>query len=229
MSFLAMLRRRALVLPAGVMAVLALGVGLAVASIPDAGGVIHACYKQNQGQTRLVESASECLPSETAITWSQTGPQGPPGPQGPQGPQGPPGPQGAPGTPGSSFLAGSSGGQLSTGNHGVGCGGLIGVGSCAPLGSSGLVAQVVPVSGTLHDLHVHLSAAPGAGVHVRWAIIVNGAGTALGCDTDGAATSCSETGVSFPLSAGDNVWLEATQTTIGGATPAAVSWAVQAG
>lgn len=115
------------------------------------------------------------------------------------------------------------------GNHGSGCGGLIGVGSCAPLGSSGLVARVVPVGGTLHNLYVHVSAAPGVGVHNRWATIVNGAGTALGCDIDGAATSCNNTAASLPLSAGDTVWLEATQTTIGGSTPAAVSWAVQAG
>jgi len=226
MAFLSRFRRKALAVPIGAAAVLVLGVGLAVASIPDVSGVIHACYQKNQGQTRLVESAADCHPSEIAIAWSQTGPQGPPGTPGPQGL---PGPQGPPGTPGSSFLAGSSGGQLSTGNHGAGCGGLIGVGSCAPLGSSGLVAQVVPVGGTLHDLHVRLSAAPGVGVHERWAIIVNGAGTALGCDIDGTATSCSNTAVSFPLSAGDTVWLEATQTTIGGGAPAAVSWAVQAG
>jgi hypothetical protein len=103
------------------------------------------------------------------------------------------------------------------------------VGSCAPLGSSGLVAQVVPVDGTLHNLHVHLSAAPGVGVHERWAVIVNGGGTFLGCDIEGTATSCSNTIVSIPLSAGDTVWLEAVETTLGGAAPAAVSWAVQAG
>jgi hypothetical protein len=87
----------------------------------------------------------------------------------------------------------------------------------------------MPVGGTLHDLYVQLSEAPGVGVHERWAIIVNGAGTALGCDIDGTATSCSNTSVSFPLSPGDTVLLEATQTTIGGGEPAAVSWAVQAG
>jgi hypothetical protein len=187
------------------------GVGFAVASIPDSSGVFHACYKKHNGQLRLVESASSCRPSEKATSWSQTGPPGPPG------------------TPGSSFLAGSSGGQLSTGNNGPGCGGLIGVGSCEQVGNGGLVQQVVPVSGTLHDLYVTVSAAPGAGVHERWALIVDGAGTAVGCDTDNLATSCSDTTDSFPLAAGDTVWLEATETTIGGAAPAAVSWSIQAG
>jgi hypothetical protein len=206
--------RKALIALIGVLTALTVGVGFAIASIPDASGVLHACYQKNQGQLRLVESASNCRPSEKATSWSQTGPPGPPGP---------------PGTPGSSFLAGSSGGQLSTGNNGSGCGGLIGVGSCAQLGNTGLVRQVIPVSGTLHDLYVTVSAAPGTGVHERWALIVNGAGTAVGCDIDNLATSCSDTTNSFPLTAGDTVWLEATETTIGGAAPAAVSWAIQAG
>jgi hypothetical protein len=116
---------------------------------------------------------------------------------------------------------------LSTGNNGPGCGGFIGVGSCAA--TKALVEQVVPVSGTLRNLYVHLSAAPGAGVHERWAIIVNNAGTFLFCDIDNLATSCSNTSIRFPLAAGDTVNLEATETTIGGAAPAAVSWSVQAG
>jgi hypothetical protein len=211
MASLPRVSRRALVIPIGALVALAVGVGFAVASIPDGSGVFHACYKKNNGQLRLVESASACRPSEKATSWSQTGPPGPPG------------------TPGSSFLAGSSGGQLSTGNNGSGCGGLIGVGSCAQVGNGGLVQQVVPVSGTLHDLYVTVSAAPGAGVHERWALIVNGAGTAVGCDIDDLATSCSDTSDNFPLTAGDRVWLEATETTIGGAAPAAVSWAIQAG
>ena len=85
------------------------------------------------------------------------------------------------------------------------------------------------MAGSLHDLYVNLSAAPGVGKHERWAIIVNNAGTALGCDIDDTATSCSNTTDSFPISPGDVITLEATQTTIGGAAPAAVTWAVQAG
>jgi hypothetical protein len=192
------------------------GIGVAVASIPDSGGVIHACYKKStHGEMHLVNSASDCNPSEKAIQWNQTGPAGPPGPPGP------------PGTPGSSFLAGSSGTQLSNGNNGGGCGGFIGVGNCAF--SQDLVEQVVPISGTLHNLYVHLSAAPGAGVDEKWQINVNNAGTSLACHISGSATSCSDTTVNFPFNAGDTITLEASETTIGGATPAVVTWAVQAG
>lgn len=86
--------RRTVALVVGAGVALAFGVGIAIASIPDAGGVIHACYKTSQGQTRIVTSASDCNPSETAIQWNQTGPQGLVGPAGPAGPAGPTGPAG---------------------------------------------------------------------------------------------------------------------------------------
>lgn len=57
----------------------------------------HGCRKIQNGQLRLVEPTGTCLPSETAVDWSITGPQGPqgpPGPAGPIGPTGPPGPAG---------------------------------------------------------------------------------------------------------------------------------------
>ena len=40
------------------------------AAIPDASGVIHACYRAN-GNLRLVDKSS-CTSSETALTWNQT-------------------------------------------------------------------------------------------------------------------------------------------------------------
>jgi hypothetical protein len=55
--------------------------GAAYATIPDGQGTIHACYKTENGQLRVVD-ADPCHPSETALTWNQTGPQGPPGPPG---------------------------------------------------------------------------------------------------------------------------------------------------
>jgi len=42
-----------------------------VNNIPDAQGVIHACFKKQNGQLRVVESSSECLPSEDSLTWEQ--------------------------------------------------------------------------------------------------------------------------------------------------------------
>jgi hypothetical protein len=105
-------RRVALALTAVAVVAIAGGVTYAVADI-GSGGVINGCYKSQNGQLRLIDPATDsCLPSETAISWSQTGPQGPkgdkgdtgdPGPQGPSGPQGPkgdPGPQGPAGPQG---------------------------------------------------------------------------------------------------------------------------------
>ena len=63
-----------------------LGASVAVASIPDSSGVIHGCYKTANGQLRIIDTASDsCRPSETAISWNQTGAQGPPGQPGPAG------------------------------------------------------------------------------------------------------------------------------------------------
>jgi Collagen triple helix repeat (20 copies) len=121
MRFLSRFRRRSLVILGGVAAVVATATGMAVASIPDAGGVIHACYKSAQGQVRIVESAADCNPSELPIQWSQTGPTGPagpPGPTGPAGPVGPAGPAGPAGPPGPLGLTGPPGPQGETGPAG---------------------------------------------------------------------------------------------------------------
>lgn len=77
--------------------------GVASAAIPDAGGVIHGCYKNTnpaKGVVTVIDSENNevCPPGTTSLNWNQTGPQGPAGPTGatgPQGPQGPPGPSGS--------------------------------------------------------------------------------------------------------------------------------------
>lgn len=71
--------------------------GIAYATIPDGGGVIHGCYQKNQGTLRVIDTGTTqtCSSSETPLNWSQTGPQGPQGAQGPQGSQGPQGPSGS--------------------------------------------------------------------------------------------------------------------------------------
>jgi len=89
MQFLSRFTRRRLVVLGGAILAVAVAAGFAVASIPDASGVLHACYKKEKGQLRLVESAADCLPSELAITWSQTGPTGAQGPTGATGATGP--------------------------------------------------------------------------------------------------------------------------------------------
>lgn len=75
-----------------------------LATIPAPNGVIYACYNPSSGTIKVIDnSTTTCNPSETQLTWNQTGPQGPIGPVGPQGvteQQGPTGPQGATGAQG---------------------------------------------------------------------------------------------------------------------------------
>jgi hypothetical protein len=89
---------------------------VAYASIPDANGIIHACYKRSSGTLRIIENAEQCRENETSLTWNQTGPQGPAGVVGPAGLQGPAGPQGQEGPPGPEGPQGPPGrsGQLTT-------------------------------------------------------------------------------------------------------------------
>jgi type VI secretion system secreted protein Hcp len=90
-------------------AILAAAGTYAVASIPDSGGVITACWDHNNdtnhfGTLRVIDPSLpaaghsnyeySCLTNETQITWNQQGPTGPAGPQGPAGLQGVQGPQG---------------------------------------------------------------------------------------------------------------------------------------
>ena len=96
--------------PAMVIALLALVMataGVAVASVPDEQGVIHACIVPNSQYLRVIHTEATppqtCRRNETPLTWGQEGPRGPegtrgnegatgePGPAGPEGPRGPTG------------------------------------------------------------------------------------------------------------------------------------------
>src|SRR3954463_12546062 len=57
--------------------------GLAYAKVTG-DSTIKACAKSETGQLRL-DTGNGCLPSESAVQWNQTGPQGATGPQGPSG------------------------------------------------------------------------------------------------------------------------------------------------
>lgn len=65
------------------------GGGVALASIPDSGGVIHGCYDA-RGKLRVIdaEAGETCRTHEVALSWNETGPQGPQGLEGPEGPAG---------------------------------------------------------------------------------------------------------------------------------------------
>jgi hypothetical protein len=96
------------------MAVLAIGGGVAYATIPGAGGVIHGCYAKLGGSLRVVDTGT-CRATESPLSWNQMGQQGPQGLQGPQGPQGP---QGAKGDAGPQGPAGQQGAKGDTGSTG---------------------------------------------------------------------------------------------------------------
>jgi hypothetical protein len=72
---------RAVFIAALSIAVVTVASGVAYATIPDSGGVIHGCYKTNQGTLRVVdtEKGQACTNAENTLDWNQTGPQGPPG------------------------------------------------------------------------------------------------------------------------------------------------------
>src|SRR5712691_2608774 len=96
------------------LAVVAFG-GLALAA---GSGVIDACYKTNNGQLRVIDPATDkCLPSETALSWSQTGSAGSCGARGATGATGPAGAVGATGAMGPTGVTGPVG---ATGANGAG-------------------------------------------------------------------------------------------------------------
>jgi hypothetical protein len=111
------LTRIALATTAVVVVAIAGGVTYAVAEI-GTDGVFHGCYTSANGQLRLIDPATDsCHPSETTISWGQSGPQGPKGDPGPPGPAGPQ-PAGSTGPAGPAGPAGPQGPQGETGPKG---------------------------------------------------------------------------------------------------------------
>ena len=80
--------RRALIAITGLAIFGVLG-GLAYASIPDAAGVIHGCYRTSiddqKGQLRIVEDPASCRSNEQPIQWNEQGAPGAPGEDGTDG------------------------------------------------------------------------------------------------------------------------------------------------
>lgn len=55
--------------------------GVALASIPGSDGTISGCYSKLTGALRVIDASKQKCPSyQVPISWSQTGPAGPPGP-----------------------------------------------------------------------------------------------------------------------------------------------------
>jgi hypothetical protein len=82
----------------------------AYATIPDATGIIHGCYRLSDGSLRVFDiddpTAGCDAATEGPVDWHEMGPQGPAGPQGSQGVAGPAGPSGPQGPAGINGVSG---------------------------------------------------------------------------------------------------------------------------
>jgi hypothetical protein len=138
----------------------AVGGGVAYATIPDASGVIHSCYAKSGGALRVIDAGvTNCKSGETSLDWNQKGPQGLQGAQGPPGtagPQGPPGPTGPAGVKGERGPAGVRG----------------------PTGASGLAGLHIVTS----DQTVEPGTGLAAGVHCPYPEVATGGGYQLHSD-----------------------------------------------
>jgi hypothetical protein len=101
--------KRKVIIAGAATLVLTAGASVATAAVMSSGpvdssGVIHGCWsdKAINGSHVLVlqDAGTSCPNGTTAISWNQSGPQGPAGPPGPQGATGPAGPSGPPGPTG---------------------------------------------------------------------------------------------------------------------------------
>jgi hypothetical protein len=66
-------------------AVVLAGVAYAGIAVLSQSSVITACKRNSTGAARIVDDASQCRSSETALSWNTEGLPGPPGPPGPGG------------------------------------------------------------------------------------------------------------------------------------------------
>jgi hypothetical protein len=140
-----------------------------------------------------------------------TGPTGPSGPTGPTGSTGGTGGTGATGKTGNTGVTGSTGATGATGasiSIVGGGGGSSGLDNGETtygsiffddfVGTESQAQQVVPVAGTLDNLNVRLSAAPGGNANDNYTFTVrlNGVNqAALSCKIEGTtATTCTDTG-----------------------------------
>lgn len=114
----------------------------ALAAIPDANGVISACYAARTGALRVVDAGSACLRGEAPLQWNVTGPVGAVGPQGPAGATGMQGPFGLPGAVGPIGPIGAAGAQGPSGATGL-------QGPAGPQGTAG-ASQHFDVSKYVH-------------------------------------------------------------------------------
>ncbi len=152
-----------------------------------------------------------------------TGATGAAGADGAPGATGAPGVDGANGAPGADGANGSNGGTLLAGGASLPGGDTteyIRVGAFASHAAQATAAVPVPLNGTLSNLVIRLTTAPGVGESYSFNIFVNGVDTGLECNVTEAATTCDSGPVNVEVVIGDTVSLEANPTTGSSATVA---------
>jgi hypothetical protein len=161
------------------------GVGFALASIPDADGVIHGCYRKSDGRLRVIDTdaGQTCLAGEKAIEWNRRGRRGPRGLQGIQGDQGIQGEQGLQGDQGiqgEQGLQGLQGDQGPKGDPGSIIGdSFSGLNSLGSGGQSTDIETWTQAAGTVAVLYARVSfdyacSDINAGATGRWVFSVDG-------------------------------------------------------
>jgi hypothetical protein len=202
--------------------VLALG-GVAYATIPDSNGVIHGCYDSG-GNVKVIDTdkTASCPKGYTALSWNQTGtqgpkgdtgPAGPTGPTGPTGPKGDIGPQGDPGPQGPAGPAGpdvwyynSHTRSLTSDSYNYGP-----VEGIANANASAQPVELLSpsVDTTASKLRVQVSG-PGSSEITNTYLEVNGTPSSLACSVNSShdgGTLCTNTFASAPVPANSSIWI----------------------
>jgi len=182
----------------------AIAAAAAVATITNAsGGTIAGCYKTENGQLRITDGA--CNPSETPISWNQTGLQGPTGARGPSGATGAQGPSGQDGAQGPTGATGATGAQGTTGPRGP---------ATAFDGYGGFDGRLLPITGTQANPTLVLTYELPAGAYAVTASVnihaTTGTGGLVRCQTQNT-TGWYNIGVGS-IGAGPGQTLETTET-----------------
>jgi hypothetical protein len=100
----------------------------------------------------------------------------------------------------------------------------IAYGSMTVSGTESNVETPLPIGGTLSDLQVRVTTAPGVGASWTFTADINGTGTALFCSIAGAATTCSDSSA-VTVVQGDTLDLDATPFSAP-SVPTTVTWSV---
>ena len=152
-----------------------------------------------QGTTGPVGATGPQGPTGLA---GETGPTGPTGPLGPTGLTGETGPQGPTGPAGGAQVLGGGAFSIKRANNTY-----FSIGASLDATTSEPAARVIlPVSGTISQLHVQLRANQAvSGADYTFTVLRDGSATGITCTVGVASSSCSDTGHSEAFVAGDGI------------------------